>query len=262
MSMPTREGRGSSKSQSATGPLAPAADLRRRPRESSVRSLQAEALDQLIQRERAWLDLTVLRFLSHPALLTVFTEYLIGVYHSMRTAGALMEAARLRSAALAPACPVAARLVDYWARHIEDEAGHDRWMLEDLVGLGIDAERDLARPPLREVAELMGTLHFWVLHTHPVAALPYFYVVERNPPTVQSLDWTVNSAGVPRGALRTFYRHATIDVDHGRELGDLVNGLPLTEAHLELMTVSTTSVMRHLARIMERHIARADELRA
>lgn len=223
-------------------------------------SSSRKPLDQLIASERAWLDVTVLRFLGHPALLRVFPEYLIGVYHSMRTAGALMEAARLRSIALAPECPVADRLVEYWTRHIVEEAGHDRWLLEDLPAVGIDCERDLTDPPIPEVAELLGTLHFWVLHTHPVAALAYFYVLERSPPTTQLLDWMVESAGVPRDALRALYRHSIIDVEHGRELEELLDNLPLTDAHQQLLAVSATTVVRQVARIMERHVQRADEL--
>src|SRR5215208_1795989 len=123
----------------------------------------------LIARERGWHDLTMLRLLGHPRLPQVFPDFLIGIYHAMRTAGALMDAARLRSIALAPECPVAARLASYWALHVEEERGHDRWMLEDLQHLGIDTARALERPPAREVAEMMDTLHFWVLHTHPVA---------------------------------------------------------------------------------------------
>jgi pyrroloquinoline quinone (PQQ) biosynthesis protein C len=225
-------------------------------------SSNREALDQLIAGERVWLDITVLRFLGHPALLRVFPEYMIGVYHAMRTAGALMTAARLRSTEIAPECPVADRLVDYWTRHIVDEAGHDRWLLEDLPALGIDCEHDLTNPPIPEVAELLGTLHFWVLHTHPVAALAYFYVLERSPPTAQLLDWMVESAGVPRDALRTLYRHSIIDVEHGRELEELLDSLPLTEAHQQLLAVSATTVVRQVARIMERHVQRADELLA
>jgi hypothetical protein len=221
-----------------------------------------EQLDQIIARERAWLDFTVLRFLGHPALLRVFPEYLIGVYHAMHTAGALMEAARLRSIALAPECPVADRLVGYWTRHMEEEAGHDLWMWEDLPVVGIDRERDLADPPVPEIAELLGTVHFWILHTHPVAALAYFYVIERSPPTERWLDWMVQSASVPRDALRTFYRHATIDIAHGRELEELIDSLPLTLAHQQLLALSATTVVRHLARITERNIQRADELAA
>jgi len=242
----------------AGAPLVPAVDDGPQGGMRIERSPRVEELDRLIRHEHAWLDLLVLRFLSHPRLLDVLHEYLIGVHHSMRTAGALMEAARLRSIALAPDCPVAATLAGYWARHIEEEAGHDRWLLEDLQRIGVDVERELARPPAPEIAALMGTLHFWVLHTHPVAALAYFYVVERSPPTVQLLDWMVNVAGVPRDALRTFYRHATIDIAHARELEELMDGLPLTAAHHELLAVSATTVVRQLARMVEALLERAE----
>ena len=128
----------------------------------------SEALDAVIRRERAWLDLNALRLYTHPGFRLVFTEFLVRVYHGMHTATALMEAARIRSAVLATACPVAARLVPYWDKHIREEAGHDEWLLDDMRGLGMDVDGLLGVPPTPDVAELMGTLHFWVLHTHPV----------------------------------------------------------------------------------------------
>lgn len=229
---------------------------------SRARPAGVEALDRRIASERVWLDLLALRFVTHPAFSRVFAEFLTGVYHSMRTAGAVMEAARLRSVALAPECPVAARLVGYWEDHMRDEAGHDAWLLADLRdGFGIDPERDLGLPP-PEIAELMGTLHFWVLHTHPVAALAYFYVVERSAASARMLDFMAESAGIPRDAMRTLYRHAEIDVAHGRELEELVDGLPLTAAHHELLALSATTVVRQLTRHMERMIGRADEVMA
>jgi hypothetical protein len=196
------------------------------------------------------LSLATLRFLSHPALPAVFPHYLLSLYHSMRTAGALMEEARARSVALAQDCPVAARLVPYWTRHIREEAGHDEWVIGDLAQLGVDVERAQPGLPPPEIAELMGTLHFWIRHTHPVAALSYFYIVERDPPTVEMLDWVVER-GVPRDALETFYRHAKIDIAHGHELEALIDSLPLEPSHVTLLALSATAVLRQLARIYE-----------
>ena len=100
-----------------------------------------------------------------------------------------MQAALQRSIALATQCPVAAELVPYWIQHIEEETGNDQWLLEDLTTvLGVDI-RELRRLPRPEIAELMGTLHFWVLHAHPIAAVAYFYVVERSVASTQQLDW-------------------------------------------------------------------------
>ena len=218
------------------------------------------ALEYRIRPEREWLDLTTLRFFTHPALRHVFPEFLIGVYHAMHTAGAVMEAARSRCMALAPHCPVAARLVPYWAQHIREEAGHDNWLLSDLRRLGVELESALAAPPAPGIAELMGTLHFWVLHTHPVAALVYFYLIEARPPNVEMLDWIVRSAVIPRDALETFYRHARIDVAHGRELADLIDSLPLEPPHFELMVVSARTTVHQLGRILEPLIIQADQL--
>ena len=222
-------------------------------------SSRVNALDGVIRRERVWLDLVTMRFATHPGLRRVFPEYLIGVYHAMHTAGAVMEAARQRCIALASECRVASQLVDYWARHIEDEAGHDKWLVEDLESIGVERSA-LVAPPLPEVAELLGTLHFWILHTHPLGALAYFYVLERDPPTLSYLDWLVTAAGVQRASLRTFYRHAVIDVEHGRELEELIEALPLTAAHRQLLVLSATTVVHQLARVMERHVRRADAL--
>lgn len=211
----------------------------------------AQTLENQLRGEAAALTFTTLRFLTQPALPALFPRYLIGLYHSMRTAGAVMEAARARSVALARDCRVAARLVPYWTRHIREEAGHDEWLLADLKRLGMDVDRVRVGIPPPEVAELMGTLHFWIQHVHPVAALAYFYVVERNPPTVELLDWIAQSGDIPREALQTFYRHASIDIGHARKLEDLIDSLPLAPAHLDLMVMSATTVVRQLSRIYE-----------
>ena len=132
-------------------------------------------------------------------------------------------------------------------------------MLDDLRRLGVDIETALVTPPAPEIAELMGTLHFWVLHAHPIGALAYFYVVERSPPSVELLDWMVDDGGIPSEALQTFYRHAKIDVAHGRELEELIDTLPLMPAHLELLSLSATTTIHQLARRLEGLILRADQ---
>jgi hypothetical protein len=215
-------------------------------------------LDRLVARERGWLDLTLLRFVTDPRFPALFPTYLVGVYHAMGAAVDLMAVARERSVALAGHCPVAARLVPYWTRHIAEETGHDAWLLDDLRGpLGVDTTRALAAPPPPEIAELIGTQLFLVRRVHPVAAVAYFHVVERDVAPTRMVDWLADSAGVPRDALRTLHRHAVIDVAHGRELAALVDDLPLTDAHRTLLATTTTTVVRQLARVIEGVVARA-----
>jgi hypothetical protein len=219
----------------------------------------SQALDAVIRRERGWLNLAVLRLYTHPGLRYVFPAFLEQVYHGMHTATALMEAALARSVALAPHCPVANRLVDYWTDHIRAEAGHDEWLLHDMRRLRIDADRVVASAPDPDVAELIGTLHFWVLHTHPIAALAYFYIAERSVPNQRMVDRIAESAGVRSEGLRTFHRHAVIDLAHGRELEELLDSLPLTVDHKALLTLSATTTLRQLSRHIQKLLDLADE---
>ena len=113
------------------------------------------------------------------------------------------------------------------------------------------------RAELVQCGPRAGRLLSWLL---PLGALAYFYVLERDPPTLSYLDWLVTAAGVQRASLRTFYRHAVIDVEHGRELEELIEVLPLRAAHRQLLVLSATTVVHQLARVMERHVRRADAL--
>jgi pyrroloquinoline quinone (PQQ) biosynthesis protein C len=124
--------------------------------------------------------------------------------------------------------------------------------------LGMDVDAALSAPPSPTVAEIMGTLHFWVMHTHPVAAVGYFYFAERNVANVETIDHMASAAGVPPTALKTFYRHASIDIAHGRELGELVDSLALTTAHQDLLALSTSTVIRQLGRRTEKLLLQAE----
>lgn len=221
--------------------------------------LWSRRLDAVIQRERTWLDLSILRLYGHPGLRGVFPEFLLNTYHFMRTAIGVMEAARERSIELAPECPVAGRLVPYWTGHIREESGHDDWLLEDMGRLGLDVHELLAAPPDAFVAELIGTLHFWIRHTHPVAAVAYFFFAERNMASGPAVDAMARSAGVDPGHLVAFQRHAVIDVAHGRELEELVDELPLTPRHFALLERAAITTIRQVERKIEYFLGRAEE---
>lgn len=217
-----------------------------------------DGLGDFVRAEREWLNLTVLRFATHPRVREALPGYLIDLWHGMRGAIGLLEAATARSRSLAAECPVSRQLSEYYQRHIEEERGHDEWLLADLERLGVDPIQAMQTLPSVQVAELLGTMHFWVLNVHPVAALSYFYVVERHPPNVALLDWMVRQRAVPRAALQTFFRHAVIDVAHGDELERLLAQLPLSLAQHELLRVSAKAAIVQLARIVEHHVRRAD----
>jgi hypothetical protein len=199
------------------------------------------------------------KFWTHPRLAETYPEHLIRAHCAARANIPLMKTTLERARALSAGCPVAARLVPYLDRHIHEETGHDDWLLEDLAVLGVDREAALARVPSPECAGVIGPLYYWVLHTHPVTILSYFFVVEGNPFTVELLDEVVARTGLPPEALRTFRRHAHLDIRHAAEISRLLDELPLEKRHMTLLEMSALSVVEQLARFMERLVRLADE---
>lgn len=196
-------------------------------------------------------------FWSHDSLPELLPGYLFQLYSSMRASVPLMEVGRQRALELADSCPVAAAVADYLEHHIKEELHHDEWLLEDMGLLGMDREEVLARMAPTEVVELIGSLYYWIFHAHPLALLAYFAVVEGNPITVEALEGILARYDIPRAALRTFFKHAELDVKHGEDVFRFLDTLELTPAQSALLGLSATQVVGHLGAILERALAAA-----
>ena len=212
---------------------------------------QSEQLGLRISLVDSRLDRSCQAFLAHPSLVRLFPEYLFRLYCAVRAIVPLMEAARLRATAMAGSCPVAARLVPYLTQHIEEETGHDEWLLEDMEVLGLSRAGVLARPPSRSVAALIGSQYYWVFHAHPVALLGYVAVVEGTPVKAETLDYLASDVGIPREALRTLYAHAELDIGHGADADCFLDSLPLTDEQSRLVGLSAMQSVEQLSTILD-----------
>lgn len=184
---------------------------------------------------RAKLDLFMPRFFAltsrlwtAPDLRDRYPAYLTVLHGAIRSTVPLMELALERSRALAPGDPVAAGLADYLARHIGEERGHDRWLLEDLTAIGHDTGPALHAMPRGSVANLVGAQYYWIRHHHPVTLLGHIAVLEGYPPSPALTEELRTRSGYPREGFRTLHRHAALDVRHRDELLRTLDRLPLT----------------------------------
>lgn len=182
-------------------------------------------------------------FWSHPDLPRLFPDFLFMVHSCIRASTPLMEAALAQSLLTAKTDPVARGLADYLGRHIDDEQGHDSWLLEDMEALGLDRAGILARVPSPRAACMVGSQYYWIRHVHPVAILGYVAVLEGNPPGSADLLAVQRRTELPLQGFRTLLEHAELDVDHGRELYALIDDLPLTRAHAALIGVSALQTL-------------------
>lgn len=189
-------------------------------------------------------------FWRSPHLGELFPEYLFRLYGSVRASVPLMRAARARAAELAPECEVARALVPYLDHHIEEELGHDEWLLDDMEALGLRREDVMSRPAAPAVAEMIGTYYYWIFHGHPVALLSFFSVVEGNPVRTETLDRVAATTSIPEEALRCIYRHAELDPHHAEEVDELIDSLPLTAEQAALLETSAVTVVEQLSLIL------------
>ena len=221
----------------------------------------SESLKLKIRLAEPRLVQAVGRFWTHPRLSDVFPEYLFRLYCSMRASVPLMATARERACVLARDCPVAAGLVPYITVHMEEELHHDEWLLEDMEVLGLRRSEILARTPDPGMAELIGTLYYWVLYGHPVALLAYFAVSEGSPMSTRVLDHVAGRQGVPKECMRTLYKHAELDVGHGEEVYHLLDSLPINPSHDALLGTTAITFIGQLSRIVEGLLADASGIR-
>lgn len=144
---------------------------------------------------------------------------------------------------------VATCLAEYLSKHIPEEKGHDEWILEDMGALGIEREPILKRLPIPTAAALAATQYYWVFHAHPIALLGYLAVMEGSPPKTKFLHEVITRTGLPPRAFRTYLRHASLDLQHRKDLFATLDRMPLTRGHATLIGVSAFQTI-HLSRLM------------
>jgi hypothetical protein len=194
-------------------------------------------------------------FWEHPRFPEVFKQHLQRLYHAVHASVPMMQCALEKSRQLAPNCPIATALVPYFSEHIEEEKQHDVWLLQDMEVLGVPPDQITEQIPPTVVATLIGTQYYYINHTHPITMIGYLAVVEGNPPRAETLDQIVAKTSIPKEALRSFYKHAELDIHHSDELWQLLDDLPLTTWHNTLLGLNVMLVTDQLANMLEELLA-------
>jgi hypothetical protein len=198
---------------------------------------RSQALRTRLALSNGLLGAATQRMLDRPELPELIPAYLLLIHQMIRASVPLMETAR-REAMRRDDDPVCRGLVDYLARHIEEEMHHDAWTAEDLESIGFERARIFGTNPPASVASLVGAQYYWVLHHHPVALLGYIALLEGNPQPPESIDELQTRTGLPASAFRTMRLHATADPGHTAALDRFIDELPLDDDQESLIAVS------------------------
>ncbi|CAM5696281.1 hypothetical protein SMICM304S_07405 [Streptomyces microflavus] len=104
----------------------------------------------------------------------------------------------LRRTYEAPGDPLSEPLAAYLAEHIQEEQGHDAWLLEDLLVAGAHSPGTRStRCRRRTWPPWSAPEYYWIEHHHPVALLGYIAVLEGYAPAPGLTDRIAGTTGLP-----------------------------------------------------------------
>ena len=189
------------------------------------------------------------RLVNHPGVAQLYVDYLVACHGILRATIPLLETARREAAARTD--DAARELASYLEKHVDEEAGEDEWLLQDLEVLGVERSEVLAHVPSANVASLIGAQYYWILHAHPVAVLGFLAGLEREPPSLEFIDDLIRRTGHDPAAFRTLIAHAERDPDHRDELDELLDRIQLTSDQWLLVSLSAMHSVHALASVLD-----------
>ncbi len=153
--------------------------------------------------------------------LGMYVRFLTNAYHHVRHTVPLMMAcgSRLpqRLGWLQP------RLKDY----IDEEIGHEQWILDDLTACGEDPAQVAAGAPIFEVELLVSYVYDYVDRHNPVGFLGMVHVLEGTSTVLatETAERVQQKLGLPDQAFRYLRSHGALDQEHVEFFRHLVNQL-------------------------------------
>ncbi len=210
---------------------------------------EADQLRQKIDLVMPELAGATRRLVDDTRVAQLYVDYLMACHGILRATIPLLELARREAFAYDDAA--SRTLAAYLEKHIEEEAGEDEWLLQDLELLGVDRSSVLARVPSPTVARLVGAQYYWVLHAHPVSVLGYLAALERQPPSREFIDDLIRRTGHDAAAFRTLIAHADLDPLHRDELDELLDHIQLTSEQWTLVGLSAMNSVHLLASVLD-----------
>lgn len=174
-----------------------------------------------------------LRFLTIPQLQAglngtisrrAYVDYLAQAYHHVSHTVPLMLAARARLADR----PDLIKALD---AYIEEETGHEEWILNDIAAAGGDAEAVRHSRPAPATKAMVAHAYERIANSNPVAFFGMVYVLESVSVALaqRGASAVAKNLALPPEAFSYLTSHGALDQSHMHFYAQLVNGLTRQE---------------------------------
>ncbi len=150
-----------------------------------------------------------------------YIRYLQQAYHHVRHTVPLLMAC---GAALPDS---KAFLRDALAEYIDEERGHEQWILNDIAAAGGDPEEAASRPPLPETEFMVSYAYDFIRRKNPVGFFGMVFVLEGTSTALatRGAEALARNLKLPKSAFSYLLSHGALDISHMNFFANLVNGL-------------------------------------
>jgi pyrroloquinoline quinone (PQQ) biosynthesis protein C len=116
-------------------------------------------------------------------------------------------------------------LHDAISEYIEEEKGHEEWILNDIAVAGGDKEAARAAIPNLETQVLVAYNYDYITRKNPVGFLGMVFMLESTSTQIasQGADAILKGLGLPKNAFTYLYSHGALDIEHLSFYEKLVN---------------------------------------
>ncbi|HCS24036.1 MAG TPA: iron-containing redox enzyme family protein [Alphaproteobacteria bacterium] len=131
-------------------------------------------------------------------------------------------------------------LHDAIAEYIEEEKGHEEWILNDIAAAGGDKEAARAASPNLETQVLVAYNYDYIARKNPVGFLGMVFMLESTSTQIASTGADAIMAGLqlPKSAFTYLYSHGALDIEHLKFFETLVNKISDAEDQAAIIEVA------------------------
>jgi len=161
----------------------------------------------------------ILRALDGEITREVYIDYLTQAFHHVRHTVPLMQATRAR---LDSDHALFRHALD---EYIEEETGHELWILDDIEAAGGNAEVARTSEPRPATEFMVSYAYDQVQRVNPMSFFGMVYVLEGTSVSLadKGAKAVQASLGLPPAAFRYLTSHGALDVDHMKFFENLMN---------------------------------------
>lgn len=136
-------------------------------------------------------------------------------------------------------------LSNYYRDHLNEERDEVGVLVLDLKSAGVDA---FELEPDALAMALIGSQYYMVKHVDAACLLGYMAIEEADPTAIEVVEYLEQKHG--KDLFKFLRMHAIKDREHGKELVNVIDGLP--EEKQRYVTMSVDNVLPYLAKLYGR----------